>query len=62
VSCGGRFPRAIRLDRTGRTLAVANQKSGNVALFERDFASGKLTAMPHGNVKLPSAMDVIFLD
>ena len=62
VPCGGRFPRAIRLDRTGRVLAVANQKSGNVALFERDFASGKLTPMPHGKIELPSAMDVIFID
>lgn len=62
VSCGGTFPRAIRLDRTGRVLAVANQKSGNVALFERDFASGKLKAMPRGDVELPSAMDMIFID
>ncbi|MGV3551122.1 lactonase family protein [Rhizobium sp.] len=62
VPSGGSFPRAIRLDRTGRMLAVANQKSGNVALFERDFASGRLTAMARGKVELPSAMDVIFLD
>jgi 6-phosphogluconolactonase len=62
VACGGAFPRAIRLDRTGRILAVANQRSGEVVLFERDFASGKLTAMPNGTVELPSAMDVVFLD
>lgn len=62
VPCGGTFPRAIRLDNTGRVLAVANTKSGNVALFSRDFESGKLTPMPHGALELPSAMDVIFLD
>jgi 6-phosphogluconolactonase len=62
VPCGGKFPRAIRLDTTGRVLAVANNKSGNVALFSRDFESGKLTAMPHGDFELPSAMDAIFLD
>lgn len=62
VPCGGTFPRAIRLDRSGRTLAVANQKSGNVVLFARDFATGKLTPMPHGEVELPAALDVIFID
>jgi 6-phosphogluconolactonase len=62
VPCGGKFPRAIRLDNTGRVLGVANNKSGNVALFSRDFESGKLTAMPHGDFELSSAMDVIFLD
>jgi 6-phosphogluconolactonase len=62
VPCGGQFPRAIRLDRTGRVLAVANQKSGNVVLFERDFVSGRLTAMPGADVEVPSVMDVVFLD
>lgn len=62
VSCGGAFPRAIRLDGPGRVLAVANQTSGNVVLFERDFGTGRLTRMRHGEVELPSAMDVIFLD
>lgn len=62
VPSKGKFPRAIRLDSTGRILAVANQKSGNVTLFERDFATGRLTAMSNGTIELPSAMDVIFLD
>jgi 6-phosphogluconolactonase len=62
VPCGGSFPRAIRLDQAGGVLAVANQKSGNVVLFDRDFASGRLAPMPHGVVELPAAMDVIFLD
>jgi 6-phosphogluconolactonase len=60
--CGGTFPRSIRLDPTGRVLAVANQRSGNVAFFERDFATGALSPMANGNIELPSAMDVIFLD
>lgn len=62
IACGGAFPRAIRLDRTGRILAVANQKSGNIVLFERDFASGRLMRLRNGDVDLPAAMDVIFLD
>lgn len=62
ISCGGIFPRAIRLDASGRTLAVANQRSGNVVLFERDFGTGSLTRMAHGEIELPAAMDVIFLD
>ena len=62
ISCGGEFPRAIRLDATGRTLAVANQWTGNVVLFERDFSSGRLTRMSHGEVELPAVMDVIFVD
>jgi 6-phosphogluconolactonase (cycloisomerase 2 family) len=62
VPCGGRFPRAIRLDRAGLVLAVANQKSGNVVLFDRDAGSGRLTAMPQGEIELPAAMDVVFLD
>lgn len=62
VPCGGAFPRAIRLDRSGRTLAVANQRSGNVVLFERDFGTGRLKRMPDGDVELPAALDVIFID
>ena len=62
VPCGGTFPRAIRLDRSGRTLAVANQRSGNVVLFERDFGTGRLARPPNGEVALPAAMDVIFID
>ena len=62
VPCGGAFPRAIRLEKTGRLLAVANQKSGNVVLFERDFATGRLTRLAGGEVDLPAAMDVVFLD
>jgi 6-phosphogluconolactonase len=45
ISCGGDFPRAIRLDRTGALLAVANQRCGNVALFHRDFGTGRLSAV-----------------
>jgi len=62
VACGGVFPRAIRLDRTGRALAVANQTSGNVVFFNRDFATGTLHRMAHGAIEQPAAMDVVFLD
>lgn len=61
VFCDGEFPRAIRLDGSGQLMAVANQKSGKVTFFERDFASGSLFILP-ASIDLPSAMDVIFLD
>lgn len=62
VSCGGAFPRAIRLDRAGAVLAVANQKSGNIVLFDRDFETGRIAAQPAASIELPAAMDAIFLD
>lgn len=60
VPCGGKFPRAIRLDRTGGILAVANQKSDNVVFFARDFSTGRLTLLPNAEIALPAPMDVIF--
>jgi 6-phosphogluconolactonase len=62
VSCGGRFPRAIRLDRRGTTLAVANQHSGDVTLFDRDRASGRLSPAENGKVALAAPLDVLLLD
>jgi 6-phosphogluconolactonase len=43
TSCGGRIPRHIALDPSGRWLLVANQKSDNIAVFSRDVQSGMLT-------------------
>lgn len=62
IYCGGEFPRAIRLNRTGTLLAVANQRSGNLALFHRDFGTGGISPRPAAVIDLPAAMDVIFLD
>jgi 6-phosphogluconolactonase len=44
TSCGGRIPRHLTLDPTGRWLLVANQESDNIAVFSRDAPSGKLTS------------------
>jgi 6-phosphogluconolactonase len=43
ISCGGKVPRHIALDPTGRWLLVANQTSGNIAVLARDPDSGQLS-------------------
>lgn len=60
--CGGAFPRAIRFDRAARRLAVANQKSDGVALFDWDFAEGKLSAEPTEIVSVKAPLDMLFVD
>jgi 6-phosphogluconolactonase len=44
TSCGGKIPRHLTLDPTGRWLLVANQESDNIAVLSRDAQSGKLTS------------------
>lgn len=44
ISCGGKVPRHLTLDPTGRWLLVANQESDNIAVFRRDPRSGQLTS------------------
>lgn len=44
ISCGGKVPRHLTLDPTGRWLLVANQESDNIAVFRRDTQSGQLTS------------------
>ncbi|HVJ08795.1 MAG TPA: lactonase family protein [Acidisarcina sp.] len=41
--CGGKKPRHIALDPSERWLLVANEISGNIAVFRRDLKSGKLS-------------------
>jgi 6-phosphogluconolactonase len=60
--CGGAFPRAIRFDRAARRLAVANQKSDAVALFDWDFAEGKLSAEPIDIVPVKAPLDMLFVN
>jgi 6-phosphogluconolactonase len=43
VSCGGKVPRHIALDPSGRWLLVANQASDNIAVLRRDARTGQLT-------------------
>lgn len=41
-SCGGKVPRYLTLDPTGKWLLVTNQDSDNVAIFARDPGTGDL--------------------
>jgi 6-phosphogluconolactonase len=43
TSCGGKIPRHLALDPTGRWLLVANQVSDDISVLARDPSSGKLT-------------------
>jgi 6-phosphogluconolactonase len=43
ISCGGKVPRHLALDPTGRWLLVANQASDNISVLARDPSSGLLT-------------------
>jgi 6-phosphogluconolactonase len=61
-ACGGAFPRAIRFDRAARRLAVANQKSDTVALFDWDFAEGKLSAEPTEMIPVKAPLDMLFVN
>jgi 6-phosphogluconolactonase len=42
--CGGKVPRHLALDPTGRWLLVANQVSDNIAVLAREVGTGRLTA------------------
>jgi 6-phosphogluconolactonase len=44
TSCGGKVPRHLTLDPSGRWLLVANQASDNIAVLGRDARTGQLTA------------------
>jgi 6-phosphogluconolactonase len=44
TSCGGKVPRHLTLDSSGRWLLVANQASDNIAVLARDVKTGQLTA------------------
>jgi 6-phosphogluconolactonase len=44
ISCGGKVPRHLTLDPSGRWLLVANQASDNIAVLARDARTGQLTA------------------
>jgi 6-phosphogluconolactonase len=44
TSCGGKVPRHLTLDPSGRWLLVANQASDNIAVLARNTRTGQLTA------------------
>lgn len=59
VSTEGDWPRNFTLDRTGRWLLVANQRSGSVVVFGRDAESGRLTPTSQ-RIELPSPVCLRF--
>lgn len=60
IGCGGEKPWGMQLDPSGRWLFVANQHSGNVAVFGVDLASGKLAATGV-TAPVPTAVSVAFV-
>jgi 6-phosphogluconolactonase len=59
VPCGGRTPRGLGLDPTGRWLLVGNQGSDAVSVFEIDAMTGRLSATGFG-VPVGAPVDVKF--
>jgi 6-phosphogluconolactonase len=43
MPCGGKVPRHLALDPSGRWLLLANQESDNISVLARDPKTGKLT-------------------
>jgi 6-phosphogluconolactonase len=58
VGCGGDWPRHLTLDPSGRRLYAANERSGEVAWFDVDPATG----MPRqaGSIGVPAASCLVF--
>lgn len=56
--CGGRTPRHFALSPDGGLLAVANQGSGDVALFKRSAATGKL--VPAARIPFPRVSCIVW--
>ncbi|MBT2488402.1 lactonase family protein [Streptomyces sp. ISL-96] len=58
VECGGRWPRDLALDPSGRRLYVANGRSGDVTWFDIDQETG----IPRraGSIEAPAASCVVF--
>jgi 6-phosphogluconolactonase len=61
IPCGGKVPRGLGVDPTGRWLIVGNQKSDNAVEFSIDARTGKLS--PTGQeLKIGSPVDVKFVE
>lgn len=58
VDCGGRWPRDLALDPTGRLLYAANEHSGDVTWFVVDPATG--IPVRAGSIEAPAASCVVF--
>ena len=56
-SCGGKTPRHIALDGTGRWLLVANQDSDHITVFARDERTGKAAGVGKDySVRVPECL------
>jgi len=61
VPCGGKVPRGLGIDPTGRWLIAGNQKADNAVEFAIDPATGKIS--PTGQeLKIGSPVDVKFVE
>lgn len=60
ISSGGKVPRGLGIDPTGRWLIVGNQKSDSAVEFEIDSNTGKLSS-PKQELKIGSPVDVKFV-
>ena len=56
TSCGGKVPRHLALDPSGRWLLVANQASDNIAVLARDSKTGQLTAGKSFSLSKPQCL------
>lgn len=61
IASGGAKPWGMELDPSGKWLLVANQHSGNIAVFSVDRASGKLKSTG-GSADVPTAVSVAFVN
>ncbi|HXB62816.1 MAG TPA: beta-propeller fold lactonase family protein, partial [Acidobacteriaceae bacterium] len=59
ISTGGRTPRHIALSPDGRWLLAANQDSSTVNVFQRDVATGALSATGN-SIAVPHPMFILF--
>jgi 6-phosphogluconolactonase len=60
IPCGGKMPRGLGVDPTGRWLIAANQQSGDAVEFSVDAATGRIS--PAGRaLKIGSPVDVKFV-
>jgi len=58
--CGGRTPRNLAIDPSGRFLVVANQNSDALSVFTIDDRDGRLSPT-HGTIPLGTPMCVKFM-
>ncbi|HEX3374567.1 MAG TPA: lactonase family protein [Edaphobacter sp.] len=56
TSCGGKVPRHLALDPSGRWLLVANQASDNIAVLSRDTKTGQLAAGKSFSLSKPQCL------